>query len=471
VLDLPAAGVFLAGPDGEQLTPAAYSDEVAALFDGDVPSYGQDSPVWPVFESGDHRVIPDARETPDVETVDPIRSLLLLPLGDHGVLISSAPECREFSEAEVDLARLLAANTEAALDDAVNRAALRERERALRTERDRLSALFENVPIPALRVDHRDGEPIVQEVNAAFEETFGYDAAAIVGENVDDFVMPDRRDVEPSVKEEVAAGRTVTREVRRATADGLRDFLLTTAPVDPGTTDGQAYGFYIDITERRQRQQRLRVLSRVLRHDIRNRMNVIDGNAELVRERASEAAVADPATRIQRAADELLSLSHRTRRLDRTVAEAPDASPRPLSTVIDSVVAAAADRYPAASIAAEQPPDAAVHSADAVEVALTELIENAVEHADAASPTVSVRASTDPDGVTVEVSDDGPGVPEPERALVEGTREPTQLEHASGIGLWMVKWVATALGGEVRIEDREPRGTTVSLWLPCVAAD
>ncbi|ERH11551.1 MAG: PAS sensor histidine kinase, partial [halophilic archaeon J07HB67] len=41
-------------------------------------------------------------------------------------------------------------------------------------------------------------------------------------------------------------------------------------------------GLQQDVTERRTRQERLSVLDRVLRHNIRNRTNVIVGTAELL---------------------------------------------------------------------------------------------------------------------------------------------------------------------------------------------
>jgi len=42
----------------------------------------------------------------------------------------------------------------------------------------------------------------------------------------------------------------------------------------------------------------------------------------------------------------------------------------------------------------------------------------------------------------------------------------TALEHASGLGLWLVHWIVTESGGELEIHTREPTGTLITMWLP-----
>lgn len=60
--------------------------------------------------------------------------------------------------------------------------------------------------------------------------------------------------------------------------------------------------------------------------------------------------------------------------------------------------------------------------------------------------------------VEVGVADDGPGIPDHERAVLEDGRE-TPLEHGSGLGLWIVVWKS---GGAVEFEPNDPEGTVVT---------
>lgn len=68
----------------------------------------------------------------------------------------------------------------------------------------------------------------------------------------------------------------------------------------------------------------------------------------------------------------------------------------------------------------------------------------------------------------VVIVDNGPGLPDSEREVLEAGEE-TPLTHGSGIGLWLVYWTVTYAGGEVTIEDRSPRGTRVTVTLPCAS--
>ncbi|MFW6376546.1 MAG: PAS domain S-box protein [archaeon] len=452
----------------ERLIPVAVSTGARELFGSDPPAYtSENESVWSAFASGDPLVLQDVAAS-DVEPTMPVGSALVLPLGEFGVMISSSAHRHAFEDATVDLAKLLAANVEVALERAVKEAALQDRERELRTERDRLAALFENVPIPVANVSLQGDVATVRNVNPAFESTFGYDEEAIVGEDLDEYVSPpDDRDAARTINQQVVEGDAIEAEVQRGTADGLREFLLTVAPVSSEAAESTtAYAFYIDITERKQRQQRLRVLSRVLRHDIRNRMNIIDGNASLIVDRATSNAIGQPAARIRRAAADLLDLNRKTRIVERTVAGGPAVERADVASALRMVGSAVDDRHPAHTIAIDVPEEGTVETPRALVVAVEELVENAVEHHDREAGHIEVRVDVRTDFVDVEVADDGPGVPEDELAYVQGEREPTQVEHSSGIGLWMINWIVRTLGGELTFEDNDPRGTVVRVTVP-----
>ncbi len=97
---------------------------------------------------------------------------------------------------------------------------------------------------------------------------------------------------------------------------------------------------------------------------------------------------------------------------------------------------------------------------DLLDVAVDNLLENAVKHAD--DPTVEVRVTAG-DPVRVTVRDDGPGIPDEELAVLERDRE-TQLHHTSGLGLWLVTWIVRDVDGEVSF-GRLDSGTEVTLSL------
>ena len=339
----------------------------------------------------------------------------------------------------------------------------------LERQRDRLSALFENIPDPVARTEAVDGEPVVREVNRAFERVFGYEADEIVGESLNDFVVPpDGVENAAELDEKTIGGERVQEEVRRQTDSGIRHFLFRGVPVEVGDSAGtvESYDIYTDITDQKTRERRLQVLNRVLRHNMRNDMNVISGHAETLDRDADGEYVETAATAIEETANEVARLSDKIRDVEQTLDRGADVRRRvDLADVVDGLVDPLRESD-AVGLTVDVPPDLGVKADQRLATALEHLIDNAVDHSDRATPSVRIAAERVGDGwVDVEIRDDGPGIPLAERDVLTGDREITQLEHGSGLGLWLVNWIVTALGGDVRFDDNDPRGSVVTVRL------
>jgi PAS domain S-box-containing protein len=132
-----------------------------------------------------------------------------------------------------------------------------ERERALQRERDRFTALYENFPEPTVTFQFVDDEPIIRAVNDAFVETFGFESAEVVGESIDDvLVPPDEWEDARTLNRRVLAGEPVDEEVRRRTADGDRLFWFRNIPI-PDSSELDGFAVYADITDLKRREREL----------------------------------------------------------------------------------------------------------------------------------------------------------------------------------------------------------------------
>jgi K+-sensing histidine kinase KdpD len=100
----------------------------------------------------------------------------------------------------------------------------------------------------------------------------------------------------------------------------------------------------------------------------------------------------------------------------------------------------------------------------AIHLVFDNLIENAAEHNTAETPTVAVSVSRTESNVTVTISDNGPGIPRHELAVLTNEAE-TDLEHGSGLGLWIVNWVIDDSTVSVQY-DTDTDGTDVTVTLP-----
>ncbi|WP_135822321.1 ATP-binding protein [Halostella litorea] len=254
-------------------------------------------------------------------------------------------------------------------------------------------------------------------------------------------------------------GRTVdelreTDTVELATAVGNRRF-------DPQVTaftdqHGRQLGSLLslrDVTERELRKQRLEVLNRVLRHNLRNRVDAIKGNAEAIEAESSDGYAAE----IRESADELATLSAKAREIDQLVSRPTRYSEADLSAVVRELAAATGDDRVIVDVPERAP---LVTDWEALRLAVRSAVENAVEHA-AESVTATVERSDS--GYVITVADDGPGIPDSELDSLDAETE-TPLQHGTGLGLWLLKWSVRKLNGTLSFDTSG--GTTVRLTVP-----
>ncbi|MDQ1402667.1 MAG: hypothetical protein QOG03_983 [Actinomycetota bacterium] len=104
---------------------------------------------------------------------------------------------------------------------------------------------------------------------------------------------------------------------------------------------------------------------------------------------------------------------------------------------------------------------------------VTNLVDNAVRYSPAGG-TVTLAAHHRAGRVAIEVSDEGPGIPEQEanRVFERFYRvDPSRSGHGgAGLGLAIARWIVDLHGGEIRAEQREPHGCRMVVVLPGVAA-
>lgn len=274
-----------------------------------------------------------------------------------------------------------------------------------------------------------------------------------------------------NVRELLAAGPETTLmdlpdEVR---LDG-RIYGVTVSPIhdSAGTPIGHTV-VVRDITDRRLRKTQLEVLNRVLRHNLRNKLAIIQGHLDLLDE--ARALDGDESFDIvATAVEELIELSERSREferlksLQRFEAEAVDVNELVIERT-DEIVAA----DPLAIVDLSVPPDLIVEThREVLAIAIENLVHNAIAHNDRETPRVTVEAEGDDDGVVLTVTDNGPGIPEDELSVLTSGRE-TSIQHGSGLGLWVTKWAVQYLRGEIDFELVDPRGTRATVTVPSLA--
>ena len=223
-----------------------------------------------------------------------------------------------------------------------------------------------------------------------------------------------------------------------------------------------------DITARHRYQQRLEVANRVLRHNLRNDMNVVRGYAETV-----ASGVTDDAERAADAildrTDELLIVGEKARKvseLDGSHVQTP--TRHDITELVAGIVHRTAREYPNTTVSVDGTAGAEAQLTDAgsVGTAIREVIELLAAQAEGTEITVRVAVTREDDAVAIRFDSTGPGIPAVEReALTAGSESP--LQHADGLGLWLAYWCIIENGGTLNFEsDASSTGESASDGTP-----
>ena len=375
---------------------------------------------------------------------------------------------------------------------------------------------FESLPVLSVLTACPDGERhVIEDCNERFVDRLDRSRSKVVGRplvafydsaGVPDGSVPsgdDRRGAQFDGGDSVSGERstpgsglgavsTATQTHGRASECPERNLIAadghlvhTLAEVVPRTTADGYKIFHVDTTRLKRREKQVSVLNRLLRHNVRNDLNLLRGYAQTLRDHDDEEVVA-AGTVIDRIADRWLGLAEKGREIEQ------------LSTAASRRTVALQDLLTSAQTTVEQDrPEGVIDvNFDGVDPelpvseqwypAIVELCENGIKHATPrtddgdttaadvdgpgsmatpASVTITVTPGSHSGWLVIAVADDGPGIPPDERITLQGDTE-TPLRHGSGLGTWLVRFVVEQFGGRISVEEHETGGSVVELHLP-----
>ena len=102
------------------------------------------------------------------------------------------------------------------------------------------------------------------------------------------------------------------------------------------------------------------------------------------------------------------------------------------------------------------------------------LLDNAVRHSPEGGR-VAVEAKGERDVLTVEVADDGPGIPSEEASRVferfyRSDSARSAVQGGTGLGLAIARWIVDLHGGDIAVQEKTPRGCRMVVALPQATA-
>ncbi|MDY6775364.1 MAG: PAS domain S-box protein [Halobacteria archaeon] len=326
-----------------------------------------------------------------------------------------------------------------------------------------------------------DADGVIEYVNPAFERITGYTTEEAIGKTpriLKSGRMDD--DYYEELWETVESGKIWSEEIYDQRKSG--DIYIAHQTIAPITQDGEITGYVAiqnDVSERKEyeheiekKNRQLSVMDRVLRHNLRNDLNVVKGHAELIRDsvgRGEDRNSVDIRSHSETIIDEtqqLLRTADKQREITKLLADPSSVGEVDIAAMIESKVEKFREKYPDADISVSvAESEISVRAIPEIGTALEELIDNSLSHSDRSTPKVDVELTLDEEEAVVEVRDNGSGIPEMERKVLTDNESIEPLYHGSGLGLWLVKEIIDQSGGSLDFDERESRGSTVRLRL------
>lgn len=308
--------------------------------------------------------------------------------------------------------------------------------------------LIDQIQEGAIVVDSHD---FVVDINESAGRVLGVDRRTALGKPAQDIVP----------KFEMISDGTDDRHHIQCEHTGKLHDITKTEIVDTRDRPVGTILMLRDISDYIRNQQRHKVLNRLFRHNIRTKTNLIISHSELLEEGNPGA---DP-TLIKKSALNIAETAEQTRKvIDLFKQHQNTTSYEELSIIIDNSAHRVRNQYPKISIDVDSIAGS-IHVNDVLETVIFHTLNNAAAHNDNPEPYIQVAIDREDGEVTIEISDNGPGISEYERSVIErGTED--KLRHGSGLGLWLIKWGTEIAGGDIKFKHSSGSGTTITITVP-----
>ena len=335
-----------------------------------------------------------------------------------------------------------------------------------RQQEHRFQALIEETN-DIISVVDTDGR--FQYQSPSIERILGHSPADTIGEFAWEYIHPDDSD---EVKTAFTSWVTTDQaslepiEYRARHADGSWRWMEASGRAHTDTPGVEGYLINSrEITARKERQQQLALFDRVLRHNLRNDMNVIRGSADTIQQTGS-GDVTRLAGKIREMSNKLLATTEKQREITQLLREPPTRSEIELKPLLAEIQSRLQSTHPEATIRIDCENPIQLQVGDKFVYALEELITNAIIHNDGDDPSVAVTVEQTAERVRITVADNGPQISEMERDVIQHPENRSPLYHGSGLGLWLVRLIISRSGGTVQFVDTDEDGNTIVVSLP-----
>lgn len=223
-----------------------------------------------------------------------------------------------------------------------------------------------------------------------------------------------------------------------------------------------------NITDKRNNEEKIKLLKdifgRVLRHNIRNELNVIQGNTNIIEEEYSETNLNRNFKSIDSSISDLLKISKKARLAEKVIGNIDDKKEFRTDHIIKDAIIHVKKNHKSVDLEYDLESSFTFTAHSRFKHIIREIIDNGVEHNKSEVKKLKIKSIVKNSKKQIIIRDNGSGIEESELKPIFNTNKETPLEHGSGLGLWLIKFIINISGGEITF-NRMDTGTEVKIVL------
>ena len=343
---------------------------------------------------------------------------------------------------------------------------------------ERYQQLVENLPVGIYRSTLETPGEFV-EVNEAMVDIFDAESSAELLDRPVRTLFADPDDRHALTEQLESEGYVEVDELTLETLSGETFYASLTAIVSEADDECYIDGVVQDVTDRRRyeyqlerQRDNLEVLNQVVRHDIRNDLQLILTYGELLAGSVDDQH-RQHVEKILSSTRSAIEITDSAREVAEVMLQAQE-EPKPVNAgyVLERQLDAVRSSYENALVETEGPiPRVTVSADDMLESVFRNLLVNAVEHNDEDVPEVRVSTEQREETLEVSIADNGPGIPDERKQDIFEEGKKGLDSAGTGLGLYLVQTLLDRYGGSIEVSDNEPEGTVFTVALPIVETD
>ncbi|MFW6305513.1 MAG: PAS domain S-box protein, partial [Candidatus Saliniplasma sp.] len=339
----------------------------------------------------------------------------------------------------------------------------KEAEEKLMEQEKKYRSIFEQFQDLYYRTD---AEGFIQELSPSVKDLSGYDRDELIGEYVGK-VYPNPEEREGLLNELSENGEVRGYEMKLEKKSGEKAVVSVNSHLimdEDGEVEG-VEGTIRDITERKEAQERQNFLHSLLRHDMANKAQAVQGYLQLLEE--DETLSEDSKKMVNgtlKANKESINLIQKVRLLLSAQKEEKKSV-----RIVPIIKGAVESNKPIAEkvgmdISVQCPSlDCEVEGGSLLDEVFYNIIENSIKHSGGSK--IQISGEITEEEVVCTIEDDGVGIPDDKKEIIFEKGYTTDEERGTGLGMFIVNMLLESYGGYIEVKDSKLGGARFDVKL------